>query len=56
MPLLIPIDVVNRARLFDMCLEREDRLNRGHIIWYVNDQVWKMEKISVQMQLLVESV
>lgn len=45
--------MVNRARLFDERFEREEKLNRGHIIRYLNDQVRKIEKTWTKMQLFV---
>lgn len=39
-----PVDLINKARLFDERQEKEDKLNGGHIIWYLNDQAQKMEK------------
>lgn len=54
--LTLPIDVVNRARLFDERLEREDKLNQRHIIGYLNNHTRKMEKTWGQMQLLVGNI
>lgn len=51
--LFLPMDIVNKARLFDEQLKKEEKLNGVLIICYLSDQVWKMEKTWKQMRLLV---
>lgn len=50
------IDVVNKAKLFNEQMEKQEKLNRGHIIRYLSDQARKMEKTCRQMQLMVGSL
>lgn len=40
--LSLPVDVVNKARLFDEQLEKEERLSQGHIIRFFGDQARKI--------------
>lgn len=35
--LALPLDVINKARLFEERLEKEEKLSRGHIIRYLGD-------------------
>lgn len=53
--LTLPVDVVNKARLFNERLEREDKVSRGYIIRYLNDEARKMEKTWEQIKLPVEN-
>lgn len=46
---------MNKARLFEEQVEKEEKLNRGHIIRYLSNQARKMEKTWAQMKLLVGS-
>ena len=51
--LVHPIDVVNKARLFDAKLDKEEKLSRANVIRFLNDQARKMERTWEQMQTLV---
>lgn len=35
---MLPVDLINKVRLFKERLEKEDKLNRGYMIRYLNDQ------------------
>lgn len=52
----LPLDVLNKARLFEEQLEKEEKLSRGHIIRYLGDQARKMERTWGHMQLLVKTL
>ncbi len=42
--LTLPMDMVNKARLFDEKLEKEDHLSKSRIIRFLVDQAHKMEE------------
>lgn len=50
------VDLINKARLFDEKLEKKDKLNRRHIIRYLNDQAQKMERTWGQIQFVVKNL
>ena len=54
--LAIPVDVFNKAHLFEARLERDDQLSRGPIIRFLTDQSRKMEKTWEQMRELVANM
>lgn len=51
-----PFDTVNRCLLFTTQLEKEDKLNRGHIIRFYLDHSQKMEKTWENMVELVANM
>ena len=54
--LAIPVDVFNKAHLFEARLERDDQLSRGPIIRFLTDQNRKIEKTWEQMRELVANM
>jgi hypothetical protein len=54
--LSISADVVNKVRLFDARLEKEDHLSKSRIIRFLVEQAHQMEETADRMRLLVDSV
>lgn len=54
--LAIPIHIVNKARLFEDWLEKEEKLSHEHIIRYLGVHARKMDQTWEQMRLLLGRV